>query len=887
MVSFGGNTGKIAGRVTEAITGEALVGAIISIPNTPIGTFSDYDGYYHIINLPPGNYSLKVHMIGYVSVTMVDVRCNIDLTTKANFKLKMSPIETGGITVTAERAIVDKDLTATLRVIKGSDLDKMPWDNPQQAVAAQSGVLKKGEEFYIRGGRSDEVDYLIDGVSVRDVTEGYAGLLFNTNSLSELSLLTGTFNAEYGEVMSGVINATIKDGSEKGFHFSSNKGSVFPDRIGRGYRNYQGDIGYNIFDNRFRIFSSGDLTLSNDWDPHKESVPHQDREDYSTLVKSVILLPAQIRLTTLLAQSRSQYGKYSHEWYFLPNSYRSDFKKGRLGMLVLNQSLSNSMFYQLTAGMFWNQAKFGVRDTFWDINRYWWEDIKFLNYWDNQIYYDLDSNLVFSADYNHYGYDRTLFYRYGSYWKHRDRTTAEKFIKLDFTNQLNKRHQLKMGFDFKWYQINNLYLYSSALAAPIFDSYHYNPSSKSVFAQDKIEFEGLVLNIGLRYHRFNPKVGDIAKLLWYENVKSSDISTQQALSPRIGLSYVASPITTFHMGYGRYFQQPQLQHMYQYLSAENVFEIKGNVMGNPALKPSTTTSLEFGAVTELSKSWSVDVTLYNKDIRNLIGVGYYTVDTNYYYQYDNIDFATSRGIELSLKKHSGRYFVGSVKYTISNSEGTGSSADAAWEGYLSSANEDSLGNINREAAPMDFDQRNKLVVEMSAFTGEDLVPGRKVMNKVISNFNLNAILNYGSGLPYTPSTLDKLSKETADFDNQRHPATKQCDVKLIKKITIQGLRTEFSLEVINIFNWNNYNYSYKYEISPYEIYFTNWYPAAPTVDYFNDSPYYDPLGDSNKDGVFSKSEQQNIWNLYNAKYNNNPLFTGAPRLFRLGLNVKF
>ncbi len=883
---WGGDTGKIAGRVIDANSGEPLIGASVMILGTTRGVVSDENGFFYLINIPPGNYSLKAYTTGYSSLTITDIKCNQDLTIKVDFKLKVSPIKSEGIVVTAERPVVEKDLTATRRSIKIDDLSNMPWDTPEKAMATQAGVLMKGQEFHIRGGRSDEVSYLIDGISVRDATDGTTGLLLNSNALSDLNLLTGIFDAEYGEVMSGVINASVKDGSENKFNIYSNNGSVFEDYLGRGYKNYQVDFGRTFLNGKIKAFTAGDMTLTDDWDPHQTIVAHQDRQDYSLVSKVTFTLPFNIRSSLLGAQSRSQYGRYSHDWYYAPANYRSDFKKGRLGIFSINQPLSNSTFYKLSGGWFWNKSQFGVRDTFWDINRYWWEDIRFLNYWDNQIYYNEYGQLVFTADYNHYGYDCMLFYRFGNYWKYRNRVTDERFGKFDLTSQVNKFHQLKYGLDFKKYNIENFYLYQTARGNPIFDIYQYKPLLVGSYLQDKIEYEGLVVNLGLRYERLDLAIKDIdTNALWAKNLDNKNIKSKQFISPRLGLSYVISPNTTFHLGYGRYYQQPQLQYYYQYLQAFDPFEIKDNVLGNPSLNPPASTSMEFGTTTQLNNEWSADLTIYYKDIKDLISINFVPALPASYYQYENIDFATSKGAEVCLKKHYGQHFTGALRYSIASSEGTGSDANEILENYLSTASGESLGTLERKMMPLDFDQRNKLVIESSWFNKEPLTAG--FFGWLSQDINMSMIFQFGSGLPYTPTVFTNLDEETTDPNSQRTPSTKQIDIKFIKNIKYGSTTASFSFEIFNVFNWDNYNYSYEREISPYEVYTRDWRPRAPQNDYLIGSPYYDAEGDTNQNGVFEIDEQWNRWDYYQELYSSNPALTGMPRLFRAGLSIKF
>lgn len=882
--ALGLGTGKIAGRVLDAETGQPLPGARVEVLGTERGGLSDDDGYYHVINLNPGSYSVRASMIGYQSLVQIEVRCNSDLTTRVNFRLNPSPIETQGVTVVAQRPVVDKDLTATMRVIGAAQLDQMPWENLQQAVASQSGVVRMGEDLHVRGGRSDEVDYLIDGISVRDAAEGYTGLLVNTNALSELSLLTGVYNAEHGQVMSGFINASVKDGREPKFNLKFNDGDLFPDRQGRGHRSVQADWGRPLWRDRVLAFGAAEVKWSDDWDPHRELVPHQGREDYSWLGKASIKLPAQSRLGLLVAGSRSQFGRYGHDWYFLPNSYRSDLRRGLLACLNWNQSLSGSAFYQISLGRFWNRGQLGVRDTFWDVGRYWWEDIRFFDYWDNQIYYNPDGKLVFTAGYNPYGYDRTLFYRYGNYWQYRDRTTDERFLKGDILLQAGPRHQLKAGAELKWYTVDNFHLYSTALGNPIIDRYHKKPGLWAFYLQDKVEYEGLVVNGGLRMQKLDSRTGPVDSSLLAGAGEAG--SSGWSLSPRLGLSYVVSRNTTFHFGYGRFFQAPLLQQLYQYVAMNDPRQIKGNILGNPGLKPQRATSIEFGTATELTRDLSLDLTIFYRETKDLIAVDLVQAKPVDYYRYLNLEQANTSGLEAGLRKHFGQHLTGSLRYSLSKAVGTGSDpADAMERSWLAAIGE-SLDVVERKEVPLDFDQRNKLVAEMTVFQ-KGRWPGDPRLGGLLSETSASAIFHYGSGLPYTPLALEGLNQEAPSVNSERYPASKQLDLSLRKGFRAGPLEVAWFLEVINLLDWDNGNSTYRRESGPYEIYTREWRPQTPRTDYTNISPYYDAEGDLDGNGIFSVAEQQARWDYFKRLYTDNPALTGAPRLLRTGFQARW
>ena len=128
-------TGKISGKVIDAETGDPLIGANVVIEGTDLGASTDQDGYYHIINIPVGTYSVRAGYIGYQSVRKTEVEVLIGLTSTVNFELKATAIESGEVVeVVAERPIVRKDVTSGRSIISSDEISKMP-------VETVSGVL--------------------------------------------------------------------------------------------------------------------------------------------------------------------------------------------------------------------------------------------------------------------------------------------------------------------------------------------------------------------------------------------------------------------------------------------------------------------------------------------------------------------------------------------------------------------------------------------------------------------------------------------------------------------------------------------------------------------------------------------------------------------------
>lgn len=208
---FAGTTGKIAGKVIDANTSEPLIGVNVVITGTSMGAATDIDGNYFIINIPPGIYEIKASLVGYSTVIIKNVRVSVDQTTRVDIQMREEAISISDIVVTAQKPIVQKDLTSTEAKISGEQILTLPLEDVQSVINLQAGVV----DGHFRGGRRNEVKYLIDGISVNDAYSGSSALEAEINSIQELQVLTGTFNAEYGEALSGVVNQVTKIAGDK------------------------------------------------------------------------------------------------------------------------------------------------------------------------------------------------------------------------------------------------------------------------------------------------------------------------------------------------------------------------------------------------------------------------------------------------------------------------------------------------------------------------------------------------------------------------------------------------------------------------------------------------------------------------------------------------
>jgi len=212
-----GTTGKIVGTVTDAENGDPLIGVNIVLEGTSLGSSTDPDGYYSIINVPPGKYRMSVFYIGYATMSIENLSVNVDRTTTQNILMQTEVLTGQTVVVEAERPAIELDRTHSSAVVSAEVVEYMPVTDITEVIELQAGIVSEGGELHFRGGRAREVTYIVDGIPVSNSFSegGGSNVTVETNSIEELEVISGTFNAEYGSAQSGIVNiVTKKPGNE-------------------------------------------------------------------------------------------------------------------------------------------------------------------------------------------------------------------------------------------------------------------------------------------------------------------------------------------------------------------------------------------------------------------------------------------------------------------------------------------------------------------------------------------------------------------------------------------------------------------------------------------------------------------------------------------------
>ncbi len=257
--------GKIHGKVVDKENGEPLVGATVSLIGTTRGATTDLNGEFYILQVGVGTYTVQASYVGYQPVQISNVMVNENLTTEVNFSLPKSAIQVAPVEIIAQRPLIQKSATNETRIVNSDFLNSIPLRDLTQAAALQPGVVLRNNMVYIRGSRSDETGFMINGVDVTDPYTGGNAVTIPQEAVEQIQVQTGGYPAEYGGANGGLVSTQMRTGTEK-LHFSlqmetdnfTKQGQRTLDTYSYGYSDYVGTLSGPVLSDKVRFFGSAE-----------------------------------------------------------------------------------------------------------------------------------------------------------------------------------------------------------------------------------------------------------------------------------------------------------------------------------------------------------------------------------------------------------------------------------------------------------------------------------------------------------------------------------------------------------------------------------------------------------------------------------------------------
>ncbi len=854
----------IKGTVSDNTTKEALPGVAVMVKGTYYGAASDINGLYRIVNVKGGSYTIEVSQIGYKVVQKTGVKIGDNDTLNIDFRLEPTVLTLGkDIVVIGEKPLMDIEATDSRATLNADQIKNLVVENVSDILKNQSGVVSIGDEIHIRGGRAYENAYLVDGLSIQDpYSGGTAGLNITAGAIEEFEVLTGGFNAEYGQAMSGVVQVRTKEGSTQKYsgrlqYKTDDFGLFRPATVDNQGRvksaNFNTDVAEMQLSGPFPLssktsfFGSLYTNISDTYLPHTRNLftpifygsrfTPREANAYSAMLKITHRFKPTLKLAASFSGSAEidqgfqandfenpdpDFESFPYRFQNILANYNTRTRVSNSQSLSLNHTTSTRFFYELKLARFFTQLRSAVGDKNWYDYHQQPIDILPINY-----FYVPDSNPYDGIDDSHYEITTgDGFYDYGEGDQWRDYYFQQHTVKWDGNLSLGTRHLFKGGIESNFQEIQMVDINNPGVGRGRLgldhDIYKVRPSTGAVYIQDKINSSGLIVNVGLRLDWWFPG-SYIDRIIEDQNSEIISPTLRQSyykdtfslfgrrgkahISPRMGISHPVTENMMLFYSYGHFSKLPQPQRVYAKLSSVSTSS-SYPLFGNPNLNPETTVSYELGLRYEVTANDVLSVTAYYKDIFDYIAAFSITQGGRYSNQnftmYFNLDYARSRGIEIEFKKRASRLL--NMTLQASYSVATGKSSSPKDELLVAKGE---LEEKSIKENYLSWDRPFSFSADFSLFAGR-----KEHYNlfglRLPDYWNVYLRLFWQSGKRYTTYTrVESEGQETQYIKNNNDPysrtaqAWRWVDLSLKKHFRFQGLQYSVFMEITNLTNARN------------------------------------------------------------------------------------
>jgi outer membrane receptor protein involved in Fe transport len=754
-------SGKLSGKIVDN-ENNPLVSANVLIEGTNLGAATDFDGYYSIINIRAGIYTVKIRYIGFKPQIIEDVRISPDKTTTLDATLVPEVIEGEEVVIVAQKPLVEFNQTSTVSSINKEEIKSLPVQTLDEIVNLQAGVV----DGHFRGGRLGEVQYQLDGVTVNNPFTNEPIQQVDRSVIEEVQVISGTFDAKYGQAMSGVVNTVLKSGGDL-FSFSAE--SYFGDYFTTDTSRYPHNDSYNPLSIQYyqlslsgptglpqttflasglKYYNKGYMFGVREFVPtdrgdfeHGIYTPTGDgalvsmssKDEWGGQFKLTNTSLTRLQLSYQLIYDYYKSKYYNHGFRLNPDGIPENYTTSLSHGIQFTHTLSNQLFYQIN-----------VRQNYFNYESYKYKDLYDPGYLEagepkSDANYQ-DGAIVQGVDLNRY-----------------QQNTNSLITKAEVVWQIDRFNFVESGLEFQYSDIlfgppgffvvtteNGTQILKPVYQYPKMPGLQsYYPKQFAAYVQDRIELADIVIRAGLRFEYYDPNAQVPSDLRNPANSIDGapqsqlvDTKIKTVFAPRLGINFPMSASSSVYFSYGHFYQMPALGLLYGNADYSILSDLAANsisygVMGNPDLKPEFTVQYEFGFKQAVSALLGLQLSFFYKDIYDLLGTEVIeTYNSAEYWRFTNVDFGSVYGMTLSLFQQNYGNISSSLNYTLQFAEGN--SSDPRETTNRAAAGQDPRPKY----VPFNWDQRHTLNVT-AVYTDPD-------------NFSISTIMKFGSGQPYTP-----------------------------------------------------------------------------------------------------------------------------------------
>jgi len=853
--------GTLVGVVTDAKTGEPLPGVIVKIKGTYYGINTNIEGKYAIKGISPGEYTIEVSLIGYKKIEYTGITIGSGVT-ELNVKLTESVVTLDQeVVIIGEKPLFDIEQSSSASLVTSDQIRTAPVLGITDIVSKQVGVTQTAEGLYIRGGRSYETAYYVDGVSAKDPLAGTGfGVEVSTKSVKEIEVTTGGIGVEYGAT-AGVVSVTTQTGSDDidafvsykrdNLGFNANQPSSFNTDmvevnlsgpllpgslyIFGAFSGYISDEYTRKPASQLHSSIAGDTKYAprndNRWNgtlklTYKPDATQKFEASYNRSLK----INQNTRMLQIGGNDIVLGPGYQYEFSLQPDNANTYTHDANLSTLKFTNTLNPQAYYEIQIGRLFTRLR---------------ADANGRPYRPDSITQDLEPKSIITYPISYWqfsDFDSLIYviqgdpYTAGLYnnggiaplWH--DHFAEEYTVKFDFNYNPTPEHKIRFGFESKFQEYQWIDINKPWIGAPIrrgnpprslgesFDIWHVWPAQGGLYFSDQITFKGLIATLGMRFQYWFPG-RMIDRIVKNSNAVAAKVirsSAQQEyesqtytlfgnrwkgrILPRVRVSFPVSDNQVLYFNYGHAVDWPNA---YQVYSGLDIFRIDRSPLarvGNPALEPETTVEYEIGLRNQFTTDDVFTISAYSKDKYDYVVRRFLPeLDKT---TYVNEDYARINGIEVSYTKRIGKMFRGDISGSFQVAKGKSNSAEASFFRYTEE-------QTTKEKF-LAWDRPLQFRVGTNFLFDDEINPPLGI--DFLNQMNVFFQWNFQSGKRYTPylfSGIDANTKRPVyreDLANEYQAIGEDWwwgDLTIQRWFTIDKVKVTLFVEVKNVFDNKN------------------------------------------------------------------------------------
>lgn len=839
---------SVRGVVIDSTSGATLPGATIYIPLLGRGVIADDNGRFRLDGLKAGYYQIEASVVGYVQWRQNDLWIGAEDTTALTIALIPTVLPLGEeIIVIGRRPPIAVAVPSTRRTVERQDLDLAPLALTE-LVLRQPGVTQVDREIHIRGARTYETDYRVDGVSVADpfLRQGMA-VRPPTSAVEAVTVVTGGLSADLTSAAAGAVlvetiepTPTLRGQVEYSTDRLSpqSAGDWNTDRAALTLTGPLRALGLPIaasdprFAPGFVLSVSGDLTDTylgsgrpnslvaggTRWTPRSDNRYHALaklgwRLNPVHRVSALFTAETNIDQDAASLDTRLRTATFSYGW---PFAYARHLENATT---FTRQSNSQILRWSIRPGQR-TGLELSVARVFarlhGDVNGK--APAEYIPPQDTGPI-RIDSTPG-SQYYTVHAGDGFYDVGDGDLWH--DHFSETYTARADADVRFSPSVSLQTGAEVapQTLQVIDIFRPWLGLGGLNTDHYRVSPTSASAWAQIEANIQGTVLNIGLRGELWWPGayldqlMGDttlpnitarMREKYLDETIELFGGRARGWVMPRIGVAHALGPSMSLFVSYDRLAQRPNPRHIYAKLRSRSPSSYQ--LLGNPALETEKTIAIEGGIKWLYTPDWGLTASVYQRDVRDYIAAVAVIPDPDhpedYWYAYANRDIAQSRGIELTLDGRRGNTFRTNLSAAFARIRGEHSSPEDVFRGRISRD-----GTVLYQEIAFDWDKPWRFASTFDWTYGPDDSP-RLFGIGIGGNWDFHIGLWAEAGKRYTPY------RDSTDEDGDVHylrdgdpnsavgPHWRSLDLSVAKHFSVGRNRLSLLMSVTNLFNHEN------------------------------------------------------------------------------------